>query len=60
MYHGTDGRLKKMNQKRTIYYNPADPSEATLFKQSVLSIIGKVFLPIGSTMLILGLVLLCL
>lgn len=52
------GHIKrKMKQPQTIYYNPLNPRQASLIKQSILSIIGKVFIPIGFGMLILVLVL---
>ena len=48
---------RKMNQPRTVYYDPVNPSVATLSKQSVLSVVGKIFLLIGGVVLIVGLVL---
>lgn len=47
---------KKMNQPQNIYYNPLNPKQASLLKQSALSIIGKVFVPIGIGILILSLI----
>ena len=47
---------KKMNKPQNIYYNPLNPKQASLLKQSVLSIIGKVFIPIGIGMFILSVV----
>lgn len=48
---------KKMNKPQNIYYNPLNPKQASLLKQSILSIIGKVFTPIGVGMFILSVVL---
>ena len=47
---------KKMNKPQNIYYNPLNPKQASLLKQSMLSIIGKVFIPIGVGMFILSVV----
>lgn len=47
---------KKMNQPQNIYYNPLNPKQASLLKQSTLSIIGKVFVPISIGILLLSLI----
>lgn len=42
------GQIKrKMNKPRTIYYNPENPEQASLTKQSFLAIIGKIFILAG-------------
>lgn len=48
---------KKMNKPQNIYYNPLNPKQASLLRQNTLSIIGKVFVPIGIGILILSLIL---
>lgn len=45
---------RKMQQPQTIYYNPQQPEQASLVRQSVFSIIGKVFIPVGIAMIVAG------
>lgn len=45
---------RKMQQPQTVYYNPANPMEASLVKQSVFTILGKVFIPVGAALILIG------
>ncbi len=48
---------RKMKKPQTIYYNPQNPKQASLLKQSAWSIVGKVFILVGFAALALGLIL---
>lgn len=50
------GQIKrKMNKPRTIYYNPENPEQASLTKQSAFAVIGKIFIPLGVVCVVAGL-----
>lgn len=50
------GQIKrKMNKPRTVYYNPENPEQASLTKQSVFAVIGKIFIPLGAVCVVAGL-----
>lgn len=46
---------RKMNKTRTIYYNPENPEQASLTKQSSLALIGKIFILVGGISIAAGL-----
>lgn len=52
------GQIKrKMNKPRTIYYNPENPKQASLTKQSALAIMGKIFILVGAVSIAVGILL---
>jgi len=46
---------RKMQQPQTIYYNPDNPQQSSLSRQSVWSTLGKVFILVGLVMIVVGL-----
>ncbi len=48
---------KKMKQPITVYYNSSNPEEATVYLSNIFYILGKVFTPVGTILLIVALIL---
>ncbi len=51
---------KKIGKDCKVYYDPQNPNKASLGKNSVWAVLGKVFLPVGLGLLLLGLLFLML